>query len=268
MMKVVAILRSPRFSPNSEDKDRAIMQAVVSRLEKALNIGIPMVVEDEYCCNPVSSDLILTMGRLPETLNVLAVKEKDGCKVVNSAEGVSLCNHRGKLIDLMRKTGIPVPPEQGNEGVWLKRADAAAQGKGDVVFCKDDHALEKAKEEFCKRGITEIVESAHIVGDLIKFYSAGTMFRYYYPSDDGISKFGDEAVNGKAHHYSFDEAALVEDVRSLAAESGVPVCGGDAIIDGNGNYYIIDFNDWPSFSRCREEAADAIAKLSQFIISK
>jgi len=40
----------------------------------------------------------------------------------------------------------------------------------------------------------------------------------------------------------------------------IDVYGGDAIIDAEGRISIIDFNDWPSFSRCREEAADAIAK--------
>ena len=27
----------------------------------------------------------------------------------------------------------------------------------------------------------------------------------------------------------------------------------------DGTYAVIDFNDWPSFARCREEAAGAIA---------
>ena len=29
-------------------------------------------------------------------------------------------------------------------------------------------------------------------------------FRTFYPSDDGQSKFGDERINGKARHYTFD----------------------------------------------------------------
>ncbi|MFS6554926.1 hypothetical protein VPJ68_05445, partial [Parabacteroides distasonis] len=36
--------------------------------------------------------------------------------------------------------------------------------------------------------------------------------------------------------------------------------GGDAIVTADGNFVIIDFNDWPSFSRCRDEAAEAIAE--------
>ena len=33
----------------------------------------------------------------------------------------------------------------------------------------------------------------------------------------------------------------------------------DVVIDKQGKATVIDFNDWPSFSRCREEAARAMA---------
>ena len=49
------------------------------------------------------------------------------------------------------------------------------------------------------------------------------------------------------------------EVERLAQLVGIEVYGGDAIIDSEGRFYIIDFNDWPSFSRCRDEAAEAIA---------
>ena len=45
----------------------------------------------------------------------------------------------------------------------------------------------------------------------------------------------------------------------LAAVIGLDVYGGDCIVRSDGTFAIIDFNDWPSFSRCREEAAKAIA---------
>ena len=39
--------------------------------------------------------------------------------------------------------------------------------------------------------------------------------------------------------------------------------GGSAYCDdpSAGSFCLIDFNDWPSFSRCREQAADAITGL-------
>ena len=106
-----------------------------------------------------------------------------------------------------------------------------------------------------------MVVSAHVPGDLVKFYGVGTaFFQFFYPSDDGISKFGDEKRNGVAHHYAFEAERLHQEVVRLSQLVGVEVFGGDAIIDEHGRFYIIDFNDWPSFSRCREEAAMAIAQ--------
>ena len=119
------------------------------------------------------------------------------------------------------------------------------------------------KAEFAQRGIHSYTISAHVSGDLIKFYGvAGTgFFRYYYPTDDGESKFGDEQRNGAAHHYPFDATELQHSVDTLAEAVGLKVYGGDCIVDETGHFYVIDFNDWPSFSRCREEAATAIASL-------
>jgi len=48
----------------------------------------------------------------------------------------------------------------------------------------------------------------------------------------------------------------------VSAEAlGLEVWGGDALFDGN-EFAIVDFNDWPSFSRVRDEAARAIARRS------
>jgi glutathione synthase/RimK-type ligase-like ATP-grasp enzyme len=40
----------------------------------------------------------------------------------------------------------------------------------------------------------------------------------------------------------------------------VKIYGGDCIVSPNGEIRIIDFNDWPSFAPCRNEAAPFIAK--------
>ena len=40
----------------------------------------------------------------------------------------------------------------------------------------------------------------------------------------------------------------------------VHVYGGDCIVSPEGDIRIIDFNDWPSFAPCRNEAALAIGK--------
>ena len=75
------------------------------------------------------------------------------------------------------------------------------------------------------------------------------------------SKFDNELVNGKAKHYPFHEGSLCRDAERLASLVGTDIYGGDCIVRSDGSYAIIDFNDFPSFSRCRDEAAEAIAGL-------
>lgn len=259
-MKVLAIGRAERYSPNSIDKDRAILLAVTERLLRRGN-DVRVVGEDHLDGLTLSEspDLILTMGRRPETLAWLRTV---GAEVVNSSEGIENCQ-RSRLQAIMERIGTPVPPVEGSDGYWLKRGDAAAQESGDVVYVADKEGLAMAVKTMQRRGITDYVVSAHVVGDLVKFYGVGQgrFFRYYYPTDDGQSKFGNECHNGVACHYPFSEEVLRQEVERLAAAIGVSIYGGDAIVRADGSFCLIDFNDWPSFSRCREEAADVVTEL-------
>ncbi|MBM6992183.1 MAG: hypothetical protein I3J02_02820 [Prevotella sp.] len=262
LKKFLAIRRDDCFSPNSIEKDRDILQSVCKWLEQeaALDEKIIMVDEAEFANHPVEAECYVSMARSEDALQILASLERQGRRVVNSPVGVMRCQ-RSVLDELMREHHFHMPPVSGKYGFWLKRGDASAQSKGDVVFCQNSEALEKAEEAFNERGINEWVVSAHIPGDLVKFYGVGDrMFRYFYPNDDGISKFGDEEHNGKAHHYPFDHEALRREIIRLANLTGVSVYGGDVIISEDGRSFIIDFNDWPSFSRCKDEAAEAIAR--------
>ena len=265
-MKVLAIMRAERFSPNSVGRDRAIMEAVVDRL-RVKDCEVCLVNEDnlvhpgasEILDSPEQLDLILTMGRCPETLDWL---RHSNAVVINSPKGIENCV-RSRLMPLMESIGSPLPPKEGTDGYWLKRGDAAAQTKGDVVYAVDNEALATAIRTMNARGITDFVVSAHVVGDLVKFYGVDhdDFFRWFYPTDDGQTKFGDESRNGLARHYPFQVDKLRYEVQRLAAAVGVSVYGGDAIVRADGSFCLIDFNDWPSFSRCREAAADAIASL-------
>ena len=263
-MKVLAITRAERYSPNSVEKDRAIMMAVADRL-RTRDFEVCLISEDcltspDYQDCQETSDLILTMGRRPETLAWL---NHAGVKAINTSEGVENCA-RSRLLGIMERIGTPVPPKEGTDGYWLKRGDAAAQTSDDVVYAADKEALATAIQTMRDRGVTDFVVSAHVVGDLVKFYGVGQrrFFRYYYPTDDGQSKFGDECRNGVACHYPFDEEALRYEAERLAEAVGVSIYGGDAIVRADGSFCLIDFNDWPSFSRCREEAAEEIVKLT------
>ena len=63
-------------------------------------------------------------------------------------------------------------------------------------------------------------------------------------------------------------AHALSDAAGLAATAlGLDALGGDAVVDGD-SFSIIDFNDWPSFSRVRTEAARAIARRAMKLLSR
>ncbi|MBO7418802.1 MAG: hypothetical protein J6U14_07705 [Bacteroidaceae bacterium] len=149
-----------------------------------------------------------------------------------------------------------------NGPCWVKRADGHTVEQSDVMFVSEASRLSSVLDDFAQRGIYRVVISKHLPGDLVKFYGvSGTdFFHWFYPWEAQHSKFGNEEVNGIPTGISFSVEALQEICRQATEVLGVDVYGGDAVIATNGTIRLIDFNDWPSFSPCRLEAAKAIAK--------
>lgn len=267
--KTLLIQRALCYSPNSEEKDLAVLQEVGSLLEDATIISEDDFVDCFSTYNQsVSSESvdfvnvnsrIISMARSPKTLDSLEQLEQSGIRVLNPSVGVRACQ-RSNVDKVMRENHLPFPPDEGNNGYWVKRADTTAQSKEDVCFCHDWSEVEKIKSTFMQRGITDVVTQAHVKGDVVKFYGVeGTgFFRYYYSGDDTETKFGDEERNGKPQYYSFSSSNLQADAEKLACLLQTPIYGGDAIVREDGSYVIIDFNDFPSFSKCRKDAAKAI----------
>ena len=259
---ILAIQRAECYSPNSVEKDYSILHAVGERLE-ARGWTVEYVAEESLAGETLPlAKAYLSMARSPKVLEMLKRAEAEGRLVMNSTQGVESCT-RSRVEKVLQRLSTPiVPPRQGENGYWLKRGDASAQTEGDVVYCKNEQELEQAKQTFASRGISDYVVSAHVEGDLVKFYGvrgAEGFFFYCYPNENGSMKFGDERRNGKPHHYAFDVSKLREDVFRVADVTSADFFGGDVIVRPDGSYVMIDFNDWPSYSICREEAAEAIA---------
>ena len=267
--KTLLIQRAACYSPNSEEKDLVILQEVGCFFDDAKIIGEGDFVENFSTYNQLISSesvgavnayyQIISMARSPKALDCLEQLEQSGIRVLNPSVGVRACQ-RSNVDKVMRENYLPLPPDKGDDGYWVKRADTTAQSKEDVCFCHDWSEVEKIKSTFMQRGITDVVTQAHVKGDVVKFYGVeGTgFFRYYYSGDDTETKFGDEERNGKPQYYSFSSSDLQIDAEKLACLLQTPIYGGDAIIQEDGSYVIIDFNDFPSFSKCRKEAAKAI----------
>ena len=269
-LQIIGVSRGNEYSPNHVGNDAAIFQAVAVELEK-LGCEVVIYPEKEFVSQGIEADFIFDMARDRATILRLKELEQKGAMVVNSAFGIDNCV-RKPMTELLMQHKVPHPesyiiptdkPFTPNVfPCWIKRGNSHAIVKEDVVYVECREEAEHVLVDFKKRGIPEAVVNKHLVGDLIKFYGVqGTDFFYtFYPTEQSHSKFGLEAINGESRGYPFNKARL-QDISNMAAEAlNVPVYGGDCVVSAEGDIQIIDFNDWPSFARCREEAAPYIAK--------
>jgi len=274
-MKLLGIYRSEKFSPNMVSNDKAILDAVADELRTMGNDVVTMSEDDLATLSyDVSTyDKAFGMLRNTDTINKL-MEKNDENKFINTLGGILDCNERVALLEIFMDNEINMPPcalythlgVKSNGEIdfpfWIKRGDGCAEVKEDTSYVTNDDEASAVVANYQERGLQSFVVQQHIEGDLVKFYGVeGTDFFDWDYASKGHSKFGLEEINGKEKGYSFSPEALkaLADKASRAVET--PVYGGDCVIDAEGKMYIIDFNDWPSFSRCREKAAKAIAKL-------
>jgi hypothetical protein len=231
--------------------------------------------ETEFNGADISEKVIFNMARDFETIAKLQKLEDTGCIVINSGYGIQNCM-REQMTKLLIQNNIPHPKSiivdtdkdatlqltsLNTNYFWLKRADCHAIHREDVSYAGNIEIAVNLLNEFNLRGITRAVINKHLKGDLLKFYGVygSEFFYWFYPGDENHSKFGNELINGCAHKYPFSQDYLKEICEKSAKTLNVKIYGGDCIIDENGNIQIIDFNDWPSFAPCRDEAAPFIA---------
>lgn len=269
-IRLLGVSRGNEYSPNHVGNDAAIFQGTAHELEKK---GFDVVIcpEKQFVEENLEADIIFDMARDRATVNRLKELEDKGALVVNSAYGIDNCV-RKEMTELLIANGVPHPesfiiPTNGAFTpdvfpCWIKRGNSHAIVKEDVVYVECKEEAEHVMADFRRRGIPVAVVNEHLVGDLVKFYGVlGTDFFYtFYPSEQSHSKFGLEAINGETRGYPFDVKKLQEYGSRAAEALNVPIYGGDCVVSKTGEIRIIDFNDWPSFARCREEAAPKIAE--------
>lgn len=258
----VGIAREPVYSPGKVDDDRAILEAVASRLAARHEVKI-IGAEDGLPAEPPGS-VVFTMAQGPEALAALRSWEARGARVVNTPQAVESC-HRRRMLPRLERAGVRHPqsilvptgvnltestplPQWVNGGAWLKRADVHATEAEDVVRVADTAAALEALVRFRRRGISEVVVQRHVGGHVVKFYAVRDRFFAWFAAGGAAIHLGDSEVDRLR--------ALAEDA---AAALGLEVFGGDCVRDGPGDLWLIDLNDWPSYGACRGAAADAIA---------
>ncbi len=268
-------MRAGAYSPNHIGNDAAIFNATADQLRKR-GIVVNIYSEEQFIAGQVKERIIVNMCREMKSMHLLQKLEDEGVLVINSGYGIENCT-RERMTRILVGSNIPYPEslivdtdeavteklkKGGYTQCWIKRGDFHAMHKEDVSYVRHPEEAQEVLQEYFLRGIKRAVINRHLVGDLIKFYGVqGTPFFYwFYPFEAGHSKYGHEAINGKSQGIEFDKSHMRSICQAASEVLDVKVYGGDCIVNADGSIRIIDFNDWPSFAPCRQEAAPHIAK--------
>ncbi|HSL89496.1 MAG TPA: hypothetical protein VK870_09350 [Ignavibacteriaceae bacterium] len=260
-LQFAGIRRNSQYSPNQITNDGLILLKTAQELMK-LGIDCKIYEESEITDKKINENIIFTMARGIDALNILSEMEDSGKLIINSPKSSINC-YRVNMSTKLKAAGIPFPKSKivntssnenyilsdvGKKQIWIKRGDVHAIHREDVSLVYGDEELNFILKEFAHRGITEAILQEHIEGDVIKFYVVRGMdfFRWYYLNGD--------------NNYQFDIDHLKELSKKSAELLNLSIYGGDAIISENGSITIIDINDWPSFANFRDEASLFIAK--------
>ena len=267
---ISGISRDCEYSPNHLQNDAAIFN-IVSEFLKDAGCEIHLYTEKEFAEKRVDGDIFFCMARSKATLHRLKNLEDNGALVINPPHGISNCI-RKSMTELLINNHIPHPASiispvnavdtsRLSYPCWIKRGDSHTIVKNDVCFAPSSDIAENIINDFKMRNISSAVINKHLYGDLIKFYGVSDteFFHWFYPSMSLPSKFGLEIINGEAKGIPFDEKKLKMLCKHVSKLLNVPIFGGDCIIQEDGSIMIIDFNDWPSFARYRNEAGRNIA---------
>jgi glutathione synthase/RimK-type ligase-like ATP-grasp enzyme len=266
---IYGIYREKSMSPGKVEADAAILDAVLAGMAAA-EWAVKRLSADALPPEPPAAAGILHMAQGPDALDILERWEERGVRLINSPQAVRRC-YRRYLFPLLAERGLAYPrtrlyglveaekrwtAEFPGPG-WLKRAEVHAETAGDVRRVDSLNQALEVVEDFRPRGIDRLIWQEHVPGREIKFYGVGPgfFFRTY---------LGESPEPADAALFAPALQRLAEQAARLA---GVAIFGGDAIITPEGQPVLIDLNDWPSFSRCREEAAQEIVRYVRTILS-
>jgi hypothetical protein len=282
-IKIAGIMRAGAYSPNHIGNDAAIFNVVAEQLRKR-GCEVNVYSEEQFIAGATTEDIILNMCREQRSIALLQKAEDEGKLVINSGYGIENCT-RERMTRILIGSNIPYPESlmvNTDEAIrdslvkanmtqcWIKRGDFHAMHKEDVSYVRHPEEAQEVLQEYFLRGIKRAVINRHLEGDLIKFYGVqdSPFFYWFYPFEAGHSKYGHEAINGKARGLEFDKDRMRAICQKASEVLDVKIYGGDCIISPEGDIRIIDFNDWPSFAPCRNEAAPHIAKCVMNAIRK
>jgi glutathione synthase/RimK-type ligase-like ATP-grasp enzyme len=260
--RILGVYREAEFSPGKVEADAAILDAVLDHFRARGDEVVALDAANFVQAAPDRFDLVLAMCQSERALGRLAALEQTGSLVINSPLAIRSC-YRDRLGAALEGTRVPTPvgllvttyamiepqsiaPFDFAAGVFVKRGDLHALTADDVVKVERPDRLRSELARFAARGITSAYLQQAVDGTVVKFYGVSGGGYFAAVSDGGTLA-------------ASLENALADAANIAAAALGLEIWGGDAIVNDRG-FTIVDFNDWPSFSRVRAQAAQAIAR--------
>jgi hypothetical protein len=152
-------------------------------------------------------------------------------------------------LDPRRLAGVDI-----TSGVFVKRGNLHALAPEDVQHASDRAEIESVLSDFARRGIKSAYVQQEVPGRVVKFY--GVSGRNYFSAHPEEEEVSEASIR-----------ALSEAASTAATALGLEAWGGDAVLSGD-RFAIIDFNDWPSYSRVRAPAARAIARRAMSLLTR
>ncbi|MDX2166229.1 MAG: hypothetical protein SF182_04175 [Deltaproteobacteria bacterium] len=259
----VGVARERVYSPGKVADDRAILDAVAAHLGAAHRVAV--LDADEPLPAESPAPVVFAMAQGPAALATLRDWERRGIRVINCVAGIENA-HRRRMLAAFARDGVRHPqsvivasdddaalPDWVDAGAWVKRGDVHATEPDDVVRVAERGAARAALAAFARRGVGVACVQRHVEGEVIKFYAVhGRSFFAAYGADGGPAQL---------------DNATREAMETLAAAGAaslqLEVFGGDVVRERDGNLWLIDLNDWPSYGRCRFGASKAIASYVQ-----
>jgi glutathione synthase/RimK-type ligase-like ATP-grasp enzyme len=256
-----AVRRDPLYSPGHIENDARILEATAQRLRE---LGHHVsVIEETQLDGQEPAPVIFAMCQSRRGIEWLRDREARKHVVINRPQAILNC-YRENLVRVLEVQGIGMPPTvvvptdrkrlrlpvniARAPGIWVKRGDAHALRKDDVVRVENAKEVMDALESLHARGVRVAVVQAHVEGALLKFYAVrGTRFFRRY-------------VAGSTQVAGLDSERLQQTAARAAVALGLDVYGGDVIVQGSGEIVFVDINDWPSFAPCWDKAATPIAR--------
>lgn len=276
-MKVLLIYRGEEFSPNNVRKDALLIEAVGQEV-CARGDEVRFVTEQTLEPDALKwADAVFSQARRFRSLMCI---ERSGVRALNTPMGVRRALSRETTLRLLEAGGIPVPPywcydPESDEmwmcepqlaqllPGWIKGMHPGGVRPGDVQYVEHPLQVDSRVIEMQAEGYDDIVVTRHMPGFVVKCYCVGgRLIHWMLPQTVGYTKFGDESHNDAPDANLVDEASLQRLAREIGEIMCLEVFGFDAIVSASdAGIYVIDVNDAPSFSPCRQLAAEQISRL-------